>query len=153
MSQRDYFEKDYYQTLGVDRKASEKEIRSAYRRLARKHHPDKLVDIFHTDVNDPHDAIMGAARYLAANGGSSGDIDNALYRYNNSNKYVRGVKHYASIMTTNPRAFHGFYHWQVIYLSELGDIWLPTGYEQAERVAAADYIAANPTHHLGTDTT
>ena len=32
--------KNYYETLGVDRGASEKDIRSAYRRLARQHHPD-----------------------------------------------------------------------------------------------------------------
>src|SRR5512137_1539437 len=33
--------KDYYKTLGVERKASADEIRSAYRKLAMKHHPDK----------------------------------------------------------------------------------------------------------------
>ncbi|MEM8864657.1 MAG: J domain-containing protein [Planctomycetota bacterium] len=31
---------DYYATLGVDRKASEDEIRKAYREMARKYHPD-----------------------------------------------------------------------------------------------------------------
>ncbi len=32
--------KNYYETLGVAKNATEKDIRSAYRRLARKHHPD-----------------------------------------------------------------------------------------------------------------
>jgi DnaJ-class molecular chaperone len=32
--------KDYYRILGVDRKADDKAIKSAYRRLARKYHPD-----------------------------------------------------------------------------------------------------------------
>ena len=32
--------KDYYRILGVERSADEKTIKSAYRKLARKHHPD-----------------------------------------------------------------------------------------------------------------
>jgi len=36
--------KDYYRILGVDKKASEKEIKDAFRRLARKHHPDANPD-------------------------------------------------------------------------------------------------------------
>jgi curved DNA-binding protein len=33
--------RDYYKVLGVERGASEKEIKTAYRRLAQQHHPDK----------------------------------------------------------------------------------------------------------------
>lgn len=32
--------RDYYEILGAPRNASEKEIRNAYRRLARQYHPD-----------------------------------------------------------------------------------------------------------------
>jgi len=33
--------KDYYKTLGVSKKADEKEIKNAYRKLVKKYHPDK----------------------------------------------------------------------------------------------------------------
>lgn len=36
--------KDYYQTLGIKRDASEKEIRAAFRKQARKYHPDLNKD-------------------------------------------------------------------------------------------------------------
>ena len=32
--------KDYYGVLGVPKDANEKDIKNAYRKLARKHHPD-----------------------------------------------------------------------------------------------------------------
>jgi molecular chaperone DnaJ len=40
-AQREWFEKDYYRTLGVDKAATPKEITKAYRKLARNLHPDQ----------------------------------------------------------------------------------------------------------------
>jgi len=42
--QKEWFEKDYYKALGVNEKASAKDITKAYRKLARELHPDANPD-------------------------------------------------------------------------------------------------------------
>jgi soluble lytic murein transglycosylase-like protein len=79
------------------------------------------------DVNSNRDAIRAAARYLRANRAPA-DMPNALFRYNNSQPYVRAVTAYAEVMRAEPEAYRGFYNWQVYYLTTGGDILLPVGY-------------------------
>jgi len=43
------------------------------------------------DITSAHDSLHAAAKYLAANGASSGKIEKALFAYNHSNAYVNKV--------------------------------------------------------------
>ncbi len=43
-AQREWFEKDYYKVLGVSDSSTEKEIKTAYRKLSKQHHPDSGGD-------------------------------------------------------------------------------------------------------------
>src|SRR5216110_807608 len=57
--------KDYYQTLGVAKSASDKEIKQAYRKLARKHHPDvnpgdKSAESKFKEINEAYEVLGDA---------------------------------------------------------------------------------------------
>lgn len=79
------------------------------------------------DIRSPRDSIMAAGRYLAANGFSS-DPDHALFRYNNSDHYVRAVHDYAAAIAADPAVFAGYYRWDVYFKTASGAVVLPIGY-------------------------
>lgn len=54
--------KDYYKTLGVSKNAADKEIKSAYRKLAQKYHPDKnpgdkAAEEKFKDINEAYEVL------------------------------------------------------------------------------------------------
>lgn len=78
------------------------------------------------DIDDDHDAILAAGRFLAANGGPA-DMDRALFAYNRSRAYVAAIEAYARVMLADPRAYDGYYQWQVYYSTTTGVVRLPEG--------------------------
>jgi curved DNA-binding protein len=59
--------KDYYQTLGVGKNATEKEIKSAFRKLAQKYHPDrnpgdKRSEERFKDLNEAYEVLGDAEK-------------------------------------------------------------------------------------------
>jgi DnaJ-class molecular chaperone len=59
--------KDYYSTLGVTKTASEKEIKQAFRKLARKHHPDvnpgdKAAETKFKEINEAYEVLGDPAK-------------------------------------------------------------------------------------------
>jgi len=61
--------KDYYKVLGVERSASQDEIKKAYRKLARRHHPDlsKAADsqARMQDINEAYEVLRDPERRAA----------------------------------------------------------------------------------------
>ncbi|MGB3211070.1 MAG: DnaJ C-terminal domain-containing protein [Desulforhopalus sp.] len=61
--------KDYYKTLGITKEASQEEVKRAYRKLARKYHPDvnKEVDaeVKFKEINEAHEVLKDAEKRKA----------------------------------------------------------------------------------------
>ncbi|MBL8060951.1 MAG: J domain-containing protein [Chthonomonas sp.] len=62
--------KDFYKTLGVDRKADDKTIKSAYRKLARKYHPDvnpgdKAAESKFKEISEAYEVLGDAEKRKA----------------------------------------------------------------------------------------
>jgi molecular chaperone DnaJ len=96
MASQDWINKDFYSILGVSQDATAEEVKKAYRKLARLHHPDrnpgddaaeqrfKDISEAHSVLSDPeerqqYDAIraMGSsgARFSGSPGGDSGGFE------------------------------------------------------------------------------
>src|SRR5438309_11183903 len=87
-AQREWFEKDYYKALGVSSTATDKEIKTAYRKLSKQYHPDankgseerfKEVSAAYDVLGDPakrkeYDEVrrLGPAANPFAGGGNGG---------------------------------------------------------------------------------
>jgi membrane-bound lytic murein transglycosylase B len=71
------------------------------------------------DIDDPHDAILGAANLLHASGAPR-RLDDALFAYNHSRAYVRAIRRFARRMAADERAFLTFYAWQVFVRTPSG---------------------------------
>jgi hypothetical protein len=89
------------------------------------------------DVYDDRDAILAAGRYLAA-AGAPDDMDAALFSYNHSDRYVAAVRAYAQAIIDDPRAYDGYYHWQVHYATTTGTYLLPEGYTNGSGAVPLD---------------
>lgn len=106
--------------------------------------PSTWAECCQGDPADDRDAIVGAGSYLVQRGATT-DLDRAIWGYNNSDRYVRAVRAYASVIERNELAYRGFHAFEVYFLSASGLILMPIGYEQTEAIAVETWLADNPT--------
>ncbi len=108
-------------------------------------HPEHLGDL------RPGRHQLGPATRSSPRAGSSdqgftrpGGRAEALYRYNNSTAYVRGVTLLAEVMERRPRAFLGYYHWQIYYLTTRAASCCPRATAATEPIPVTRWLARHP---------
>ncbi|MGX7681941.1 DnaJ C-terminal domain-containing protein [Jatrophihabitans sp. DSM 45814] len=100
MANQDWFDRDFYKSLGVTSDASDSDIKKAYRKLAKDLHPDKnpgdanaeqkfkelseaYAVLSDTETRKEYDAIRtmshGGARFTAGGGGQAGGFSDDVF--------------------------------------------------------------------------
>ena len=66
MASQDWFDKDFYKVLGVDKSASDEDIKKTYRKLARKFHPDinktKEAEDKFKEINEANEVLSDPSK-------------------------------------------------------------------------------------------
>ncbi|MCC2028280.1 DnaJ C-terminal domain-containing protein [Microbacterium tenebrionis] len=100
MASQDWFDKDFYKTLGVAKDVSDSDLKKTYRKLARKYHPDsnqgdaaaeakfKEISEAYSVLSDPeqraeYDEIraMGSGARFTAGGTGAGGFEDVFSRF------------------------------------------------------------------------
>ncbi|KTR96125.1 molecular chaperone DnaJ [Microbacterium testaceum] len=101
MASQDWFDKDFYKVLGVDKSVSAADLKKTYRKLARQYHPDsnpgdakaeakfKEISEAYSVLNDPEQreeydqirAMGSGARFSAPGAGGGGGFDDVFSRF------------------------------------------------------------------------
>ncbi len=105
--------------------------------------PATWAEVGTGSVDDPNDAIPAAARYLVRRGGPD-DLAKALRGYNNSAAYVDAVTSYAQLFARDFAALEAAHSWEIHYSSAAGDLWLPVGYREDQRIPVQQFLAEFP---------